>query len=81
MEAIFLLQHYECRLVNKDKHPGYGETEEAKELLIKVEHLLSQVHKSVKRYAGRRIPVEKYVCEKAEIFQRDNFLICPGIVS
>lgn len=33
------------------------------------------------RYAGRRIPIEKCVCEKVEQFNEDGILVVPGYVS
>ena len=35
----------------------------------------------VRRYAGRRIPVEKYVCEKVDKYNTEGMLVAPGYVS
>lgn len=43
----------------------------------KIHELLTQVPEKVKRYAGRRLPMEKFSCEKFIKYQQEGRLTCP----
>ncbi|KAH9418244.1 Tetratricopeptide repeat protein 39B [Dermatophagoides pteronyssinus] len=44
----------------------------------KIHDLLTQVPEKVKRYAGRRLPMEKFACEKVIKYQQEGRLTCPA---
>lgn len=76
MEAAFLYMHYE-QLLFEGKDDFYS-SKTANKMRQQVKALLSEVPVHVKRYAGRRIPIEKCVCEKVEQFNEDGILVVPG---
>lgn len=78
MEASFLYTHHECRIFESE---NYKNSDEAKERMSKIHNLFRQVPTNVRRYAGRRIPIEKYFCEKLERYEETRQMVFPAAVS
>ncbi|UXI20841.1 hypothetical protein NH340_JMT06784 [Sarcoptes scabiei] len=81
--ATFRIMLLETRLFDESDKNDRCDVDEfdrlsSNQLRKQIEELLKQVPIRVKRYAGRRIPMEKFACEKVDKFLQENRLIAPA---
>lgn len=78
MEGCFLYMELETRLLNDDDAGTFLNSADYDKMRSHINTLFSEVPRHVRRYAGRRIPIEKFVCEKVEKYNDEGILISPG---